>query len=277
MSRGTSLELTSTPFTPIRICEETLFVRIVFHSKPSYTSSFPSFSLRLKITCFKASLDSFSELHSQPAHFVESATRNALAMFYLPHLSSTNWVGTAVGVTINMVWCCSPRFPTPFVSTILQGFFFVTFLINMCACLPVAPLISNYRFQLSSPHIRNITAILFELFSKSKKCQCTCVMLQQRQQQASNTCCMTSHYLSECIRNQRTSKVLDDPNAEHTNSHRDETFEKLRVSCLPPPSLHSSNRLVHFFSHVSQVLDVICVKTNEKTPMVTARLVRPST
>jgi hypothetical protein len=62
-------------------------------------------------------------------------------------------------------------------------------------------------------------------------------MMQQRQQQASNTCCMTSQYLSECIRNQRTSKVLDDPNAEHTNSHRDETFEKLRVSCLPsfPP------------------------------------------
>jgi hypothetical protein len=72
-------------------------------------------------------------------------------------------------------------------------------------------------------------------------------------------------------------QVLYDPNAEHTDSHRDETFEKLRVSCLPPPSLHSSNRLVHFFSDVSQVLDVIRVKPNENTPMVTARLGRPST
>jgi hypothetical protein len=116
VSRGVSLKPISTPFTPIRICERTRFAPTAFRSKPSYTSYSPSFYLRLKITCFKASLGSFSTRRPQCARFVETATRNALPMFYLPHLSSTNWIGTAVGVFINMVLrhlVLQPRFFHP--------------------------------------------------------------------------------------------------------------------------------------------------------------------
>jgi hypothetical protein len=88
--------------------------------------------------------------------------------FSLPHLSSTNWVGTAVGVFINM------------------GFFFLTFVINL-----------------------------------------------------------SSQYVAECVRNQRTVtiKVLDKALEEPSASLKEVAFENL------------------------QVLDVMLIKQNDKTPV----------
>jgi hypothetical protein len=96
-----------------------------------------------------------------------------ILQFYLPHLSSTNWAGTAVGVFINM------------------GFFFLTFVVNM-----------------------------------------------------------TSQYLAECIRNQRTSTIKDiDKNFEDQSaSLKEVAFENL------------------------QVLDIMLIKKNEKTNMGTFAL-----
>ena len=77
--------------------------------------------------------------------------------------------------------------------------------------------------------------------------RCDCQWHQQ--QHTSNTCCMASQYLSESIRNQRTSQVLKfQLGHQHSSPHTNETFENLRVSCITPFLLHSSNGLMHIFT-----------------------------